>query len=189
MTDYETRYPEIEKVCLTQKGLGSPTSPTLHALLHCLFVGFDPLRYIFEKPVLTGRLSTWQMILIQYDILFVTQKAIKGAVQKARSESGEKGNQIDFESKKTGFIKSIASCSLSLASCTFLFHSEKHSPHLTGTKATFSPWQLQSEPVQKSPLPVRRVASSQNRYQSEFPSIVVFPSGRGLEPLSIYLIR
>jgi hypothetical protein len=40
----------------------------------------DPIKYIFEKPALTGRLARWQMLLSKYDIQYVTQKAIKGSV-------------------------------------------------------------------------------------------------------------
>ena len=37
------------------------------------------MKYIFEKPALTGRIARWQMLLSEYDILYVTQKAIKGS--------------------------------------------------------------------------------------------------------------
>ncbi|XP_050876892.1 uncharacterized protein LOC127080622 [Lathyrus oleraceus] len=40
----------------------------------------DPIKYIFEKPVVTGRIARWQMLLTEYDIQYVTQKAIKGSV-------------------------------------------------------------------------------------------------------------
>ena len=40
----------------------------------------DPIKYIFEKPALSGRIVTWQMILTEYDIQYTTQKAIKGSV-------------------------------------------------------------------------------------------------------------
>jgi len=39
----------------------------------------DPIKYIFEKPALTRRIARWQMLLSEYDILYVTQKAIKGS--------------------------------------------------------------------------------------------------------------
>ncbi|XP_062103671.1 uncharacterized protein LOC133814767 [Humulus lupulus] len=38
----------------------------------------DPLRYILSKPVLSGRLEKWFMILSEFEINFVPQKAIKG---------------------------------------------------------------------------------------------------------------
>ncbi|MCI25308.1 NBS-containing resistance-like protein, partial [Trifolium medium] len=40
----------------------------------------DPIKYIFEKPALAGKISRWQMLLSEYDIQYVTQKAIKGSV-------------------------------------------------------------------------------------------------------------
>lgn len=40
----------------------------------------DPIKYIFEKPVVIGRIARWQMLLTEYDIQYVTQKAIKGSV-------------------------------------------------------------------------------------------------------------
>ncbi|RDY05868.1 hypothetical protein CR513_10239, partial [Mucuna pruriens] len=35
--------------------------------------------YIFKKPALTGRITRWQMALSEYDIVYVSQKAIKGS--------------------------------------------------------------------------------------------------------------
>ncbi|XP_050875529.1 uncharacterized protein LOC127079152 [Lathyrus oleraceus] len=40
----------------------------------------DPIKYIFEKPVVTCRIAWWQMLLTEYDISYVTQKVIKGSV-------------------------------------------------------------------------------------------------------------
>lgn len=49
-----------------------------HTTLLIFKVG--PVKYIFEKPALTGRVTRWQMALTEYDIQHVTQKAIKGSV-------------------------------------------------------------------------------------------------------------
>ena len=38
----------------------------------------DPIKYIFEKPTLLGKISHWQMLVSEFDIVFVTRKAIKG---------------------------------------------------------------------------------------------------------------
>ena len=40
----------------------------------------DQVKYIFEKPALTGKVTRWQMILTEYDIQYTSQKAIKGSV-------------------------------------------------------------------------------------------------------------
>jgi len=42
-------------------------------------IASDPVKYIFEKPALTGRIARWQVLLSEFDIVYVTQKAIKGS--------------------------------------------------------------------------------------------------------------
>jgi len=39
----------------------------------------DPVKYIFEKPTLTRRIARWQVLLSEFDIVYVTQKALKGS--------------------------------------------------------------------------------------------------------------
>ena len=39
----------------------------------------DPVKYIFEKPVLTRRIARWQVLLSEFDTVYVTQKAIQGS--------------------------------------------------------------------------------------------------------------
>ena len=39
----------------------------------------DPVKYIFEKPALMGRIARWQVLLSEFNIVYVTQKAIKGS--------------------------------------------------------------------------------------------------------------
>jgi hypothetical protein len=38
------------------------------------------IKCIFEKPVVTGRIARWQMLLAEYNIQYVTQKEINGSV-------------------------------------------------------------------------------------------------------------
>ncbi|XP_057962218.1 uncharacterized protein LOC131153776 [Malania oleifera] len=40
----------------------------------------DPIKYVFEKPAVTGRMARWQMLLTEYDITYVTRKAVKGSI-------------------------------------------------------------------------------------------------------------
>ncbi|RDY06706.1 hypothetical protein CR513_09257, partial [Mucuna pruriens] len=39
----------------------------------------DPIKYIFEKLALTGKIARSQVALLEYDIVHITQKAIKGS--------------------------------------------------------------------------------------------------------------
>ncbi|XP_070013620.1 uncharacterized protein [Nicotiana sylvestris] len=41
----------------------------------------DPLKYIFQKPMPTDKLSKWQILLSEFDIVYVTQKAVKGQLE------------------------------------------------------------------------------------------------------------
>ncbi|XP_070020190.1 uncharacterized protein [Nicotiana sylvestris] len=36
------------------------------------------LKYIFQKPMPTGKLAKWQISLSEFDIIYITQKAVKG---------------------------------------------------------------------------------------------------------------
>ncbi|XP_057953980.1 uncharacterized protein LOC131148277 [Malania oleifera] len=40
----------------------------------------DLIKYVFEKPAVTGQVTRWHMLLTEYDITYVTRKAIKGSV-------------------------------------------------------------------------------------------------------------
>ncbi|RDY09906.1 hypothetical protein CR513_05655, partial [Mucuna pruriens] len=39
----------------------------------------DPLKYIFEKPALTRWIARWQMALSEYDIVYTSEKVVKGS--------------------------------------------------------------------------------------------------------------
>ncbi|RDX90796.1 hypothetical protein CR513_27302, partial [Mucuna pruriens] len=49
----------------------------------------DPFKYIFENTALTrmGWIARWQMALLEYDIVYTSQKAIKGSALVGRVET------------------------------------------------------------------------------------------------------
>ena len=51
---------------------------TVYSIL--LISRLDPLRYLFDRPVLTGRLMRWLVLLTEFDIQYVTQKSVKGSI-------------------------------------------------------------------------------------------------------------
>ncbi|WJZ84509.1 hypothetical protein VitviT2T_004109 [Vitis vinifera] len=80
MLDYETRYVMIECYCLalvwaTRRLRHYMTEYSVH-----LISRLDPLRYLFDKPALVGRLMRWLVLLIEFDIYYVTQKSIRGSI-------------------------------------------------------------------------------------------------------------
>ena len=40
----------------------------------------DPLKYLFEKLALSGRLSRWLIVLAKLDLKYVARKTIKGSI-------------------------------------------------------------------------------------------------------------
>lgn len=38
----------------------------------------DPFQFLMTRPTLTGRLARWAVLLLQFDITYVPQKAVKG---------------------------------------------------------------------------------------------------------------
>ena len=40
----------------------------------------DPLKYLFEKPTLSGRLLRWLILLAKFDLKYVARKTIKRSI-------------------------------------------------------------------------------------------------------------
>ena len=58
----------------------------------------DPLKYLFEKPALSGKLSRWLILLEEFDLKYVARKTINGSIVSdfcAEKLKGEDGRE-DF---------------------------------------------------------------------------------------------
>ncbi|RVW88841.1 hypothetical protein CK203_034710 [Vitis vinifera] len=78
--EYEMRYVMIKRLCVA---LVWATRRSRHCMIEysvCLISRLDPLRYLFDKPALTGRLMRWLVILSEFDIQYVSQKSIKRSI-------------------------------------------------------------------------------------------------------------
>ncbi|WRX22815.1 Reverse transcriptase domain - like 10 [Theobroma cacao] len=98
-TEYESKYSSLEKMCCA-------LAWTVHRLRQYmlyhttwLIAKLDPIKYIFKKPSLSGRVARWQVLLSEYDIVYVSQKAIKGsAIANFLAERVEKDYEpMEFE--------------------------------------------------------------------------------------------
>jgi ribonuclease HI len=78
--DCEIRYSSIEKTCCAVAWVAQRLRHYLQSHTTWLISKMDPIKYIFEKPYLSNRIARWQALLSQYDIVYLTQKAIKGSV-------------------------------------------------------------------------------------------------------------
>ena len=79
-TDCETKYSLLEKTCCALAWAARRLRQYMLTHTTLLISKMDPIKYIFEKPALSGRIARWQMILTEYDIQYTTQKAIKGSI-------------------------------------------------------------------------------------------------------------
>ena len=67
-TGCRSRYSMLEKTCCV---LAWDTKPLHQYMLNhttWLISKMDPIKYIFEKPALIGRIASWNMLLSEYDI-------------------------------------------------------------------------------------------------------------------------
>ncbi|KAI0494874.1 hypothetical protein KFK09_025020 [Dendrobium nobile] len=74
----ELKYPAMEKQCLA---LIFAVQKLRHYMLShkiSLISRVNPLQYLMTRPTLSGRLARWSMILLQFDITYVPQRAVKG---------------------------------------------------------------------------------------------------------------
>ncbi|CAM8893133.1 unnamed protein product [Rhodiola kirilowii] len=74
----ELNYSPIEKICLALVFAVQKLRHYMQAHIVHVVSKADPIKYILSRPVLSGRLAKWAMLLKQYDLVFVPQKETKG---------------------------------------------------------------------------------------------------------------
>jgi hypothetical protein len=78
MLDTETRYPEIEKLCLS---LFFTCTKFRHILLSVEVIVIcksDIIKHMLSTPVLKGQLRKWMFALSEFDIWYQAAKVVKG---------------------------------------------------------------------------------------------------------------
>ncbi|KAA0050334.1 uncharacterized protein E6C27_scaffold88G00600 [Cucumis melo var. makuwa] len=78
LTGAELNYSPIEKMCLALFFAIDKLRHYMQAFTIHLVAKSDPVKYILSRPVILGRLAKWAIILQQYDIVYIPQKAVKG---------------------------------------------------------------------------------------------------------------
>ncbi|XP_027150339.1 uncharacterized protein LOC113750576 [Coffea eugenioides] len=100
-TQYEANYSFIEKSCCALAWAAQKLRHYLLSHTTYLLSRSDPLKYLLEKPMLTGRLAKWQIILSEFDIVFTSQKAVKG--QAIADHLAENPRDDDYQPLRTYF--------------------------------------------------------------------------------------
>ncbi|KAA3462089.1 RNA-directed DNA polymerase (Reverse transcriptase), Ribonuclease H-like protein [Gossypium australe] len=78
-TECETRYSSIDKLCCAP--IWTTRRLRQYMMYHTtwLISKLDPLKYMLELTALNGRMARWQILLYEFDIVNVNQKAVKGS--------------------------------------------------------------------------------------------------------------
>ncbi|XP_052877211.1 uncharacterized protein LOC108451631 [Gossypium arboreum] len=71
------RYSPIEKLCCALIWTTRRLRQYMLYYTTWLISKLDPLKYMMESNALTGRMARWQILLSEFDIVYVNQKAIK----------------------------------------------------------------------------------------------------------------
>ncbi|KAG8472032.1 hypothetical protein CXB51_036154 [Gossypium anomalum] len=78
-TECEMRYSPIEKLCCAL--IWTTRRLRQYMLYHTtwLISKINPLKYMMESTALNGRMARWRILLSEFNIVYVSQKAIKGS--------------------------------------------------------------------------------------------------------------
>ncbi|CAN6459259.1 unnamed protein product [Victoria cruziana] len=75
---HEKNYSLIEKSCLALVWMCQKLRHYLISTEVKILSKLNPIKYILDQPFLTGKIAKWQVLLIQYDLEYISQKSIKG---------------------------------------------------------------------------------------------------------------
>jgi len=78
-TACEMNYSLLERTCCALVWAAHRLMQYMLSYTTLLVSKMDPVKYIFENPALNRRIARWQVLLSEFDIVYVTQKAIKGS--------------------------------------------------------------------------------------------------------------
>ncbi|XP_047262709.1 uncharacterized protein LOC124895975 [Capsicum annuum] len=77
-TPYEARYTLVETTCCALTWATQKLKHYLSSYTTYIISRMDSLKYIIQKTMPTGKLAKWQILPSEFDIMYVTQNAIKG---------------------------------------------------------------------------------------------------------------
>src|SRR3989442_1253439 len=74
----EVKYNLIEKTCLAVVWAVRKLQHYFKSYKVTIVSKMDPMQYLYKTPTLAGKLSRWLILMLEFDIEFVTRKTVKG---------------------------------------------------------------------------------------------------------------
>jgi hypothetical protein len=74
----ECRYSTVEKLCLALYFSALKLRHYMLAYVVFVIAQTDIIKYMLSKPILSGRMCKWSLALVEFHLLYVPQKAVKG---------------------------------------------------------------------------------------------------------------
>ncbi|XP_030958866.1 uncharacterized protein LOC115980794 [Quercus lobata] len=78
MLAYEEKYSPFEKTCVSLVWATRKLRLYMLVFKVLLIARMDQLKYLMEKPVQDGKIAKWVLLLLEFDIKYVTYKFVKG---------------------------------------------------------------------------------------------------------------
>ncbi|XP_070001962.1 uncharacterized protein [Nicotiana sylvestris] len=101
-TSYEVEYTPLERTCYALTWVAQKLKHYLSSYTTYFISYLDPFKYIFQKPMPIGRLAKWQILLTEFDIIYVTRTAMKA--QALADHLAENPVDTKYEPLRTYFL-------------------------------------------------------------------------------------
>ena len=72
MLAYEEKYSPLEKICVALVWATRKLRHYMLAFEVLLIARMDPLKYLMEKPMQDGKTAKWVLLMLEFDIKYVT---------------------------------------------------------------------------------------------------------------------
>ena len=72
MLAYEKKYSPLEKICVALVWATRKLRHYMLAFEVLLIARMDPLKYLMEKPMQDGKTAKWVLLMLEFDIKYVT---------------------------------------------------------------------------------------------------------------------
>jgi hypothetical protein len=78
MLDAETRYTQVEKLCLALYYACSKFQKYIYTSSCIMACQYDVMKHMIQKPILSGRMGKWAYSLVEYELSYEPLQAVKG---------------------------------------------------------------------------------------------------------------